>query len=51
MDVSGRIIDTQTISIQDGLTQIPVIKTDLPSGVYFIKIDGFDEPLKIVIAK
>jgi hypothetical protein len=51
VDVSGRILHTQAISIQEGTTQIQLDKTDLPSGIYFIKIDGFDQTLKMIISK
>jgi hypothetical protein len=50
-DFSGRILHTQPIYIQEGVTQIKMDKTDLPAGIYFIKIDGFNEALKMIITK
>lgn len=51
MDLSGRILHTQTLSIQEGTNQISISKPELPSGIYFIKIDGFDEPIKMIISQ
>jgi hypothetical protein len=51
IDLSGRILYTQVLSIQKGLNQIEISKPELPSGVYFIKVDGFDEPIKMIITK
>jgi hypothetical protein len=51
IDLSGRVLHTQSISIQEGFNQIEISKPELPSGIYFIKVDGFDEQLKMIIAK
>ncbi len=51
LDLSGRILHTQSISLLEGLNQIQVSKPGLSSGVYFIRIDGFDEQVKVVITK
>jgi hypothetical protein len=51
LDLSGRILHTQTITVQEGLTQIPISTTELPAGIYFIRIDGLDGTAKVVITK
>ncbi len=51
VDISGRVLYTQSISLQEGLTQIQMSRPELPAGIYFIKVDGFDEPVKIIITK
>jgi hypothetical protein len=51
IDLSGRILHTQSISLQKGLNQLEISKPELPAGIYFIKVDGFDEPIKMIISK
>jgi hypothetical protein len=51
IDLSGRILHTQSISLQEGLNQLEISKPELPAGAYFIKVDGFDEPIKMIISK
>lgn len=51
VDLSGRILHTQSISLQEGLTQLEISKPELPAGIYFVKVDGFDEPIKMIISK
>jgi hypothetical protein len=51
IDLSGRILHTQSLSLQEGVTQIQLSKPELPAGIYFIKVDGFDEQLKIIITQ
>jgi hypothetical protein len=51
MDVSGRIIHTQSFSLQQGLNQLRLSQLELSSGIYFISVDGIDETLKMIISK
>jgi hypothetical protein len=50
-DLSGKTIHTQLISIDEGVNQIYMIKPELPSGTYFIRVDGFDEQVKMIITQ
>lgn len=50
-DISGHIFYTHYISVIEGLNQFEISKPELPSGVYFLKVDGFDEQLKMIITK
>jgi hypothetical protein len=50
-DLTGKIVHTQFISIQEGITNIPVVKPELSAGTYFIRVDGIDETVKVIITK
>jgi hypothetical protein len=50
LDLSGRIIHSQLVSLTEGSTQITISKSELPSGIYFVKLNGFDEIQKIIVA-
>lgn len=51
IDLSGRIVHTQQINLVEGQNQISFNVEFLPSGIYFLKVDGHDEVNKIVINK
>lgn len=50
LDLSGRIVHSQILSLLSGGNTIEILKPELPSGVYFINVGGFDEPVKMVIS-
>lgn len=50
MDISGRVLHIQSFFLNEGQNQIQISKPELPSGIYFIKVDGFDEPVKMIIS-
>lgn len=51
IDLSGRILYSQTISLQEGYNQIEISKPELPSGVYFVHVDGFPETIKMIVTQ
>lgn len=50
-DLWGSVLYTLQVHLQEGTTYVPIRKNELPSGIYLIRVNGFDETLKAVIAK
>lgn len=48
-DVSGRIFHTEPIYLQKGENKTMISKPGLPAGVYFVRVDGFEEPVKMIV--
>lgn len=51
VDLSGRVVHTQPISLQEGENIFQISKPEIPAGVYFIRVDGIDENIKMVVTE
>lgn len=50
MDVSGNVLQNKLIQLNEGTNRIQFSNSTLASGVYFIRVDGYTELLKVVIS-
>jgi hypothetical protein len=50
LDISGKLISTVYININEGINTYKV-QQELPAGIYFVQVDGFDQQLKIIITQ
>lgn len=50
-DVSGNVIYTSTIILNEGVNQINYTNKELAAGVYFVRVDSYNEVFKVIIVK
>ena len=50
MSISGDIIYTQVVELGTGINKINFSNQSIAAGMYFLKVDGINEALKIIIS-
>jgi subtilisin family serine protease len=51
IDMTGKKIYSQVISISEGTNRFSINQDQAPAGIYFVKINGIDQVIKMVITK
>jgi hypothetical protein len=51
LDMTGKILLSQTLNLIEGANLIPIDQSGLLSGIYFVHVDGFTETIKMIVTR